>query len=276
MNGRTSSYEWPSTVTWSSCMHSSSAAWVFGDARLISSTSSRLAKTGPGRNSNSFERWLKTLTPVTSDGSRSGVNCRREKEQSIDRANAFASVVLPTPGRSSMIRWPSASRERTVNCSVSAGACTTPARFATMRPIDSSEPIRVAALRSGSSISAPSGNAAQFRARSRHVLLDGALVPLPVVPPSFWVASTKPEAALARGQGWQPWQEGGWALAPRDRGPEAGMYCWKGHLLRHQLHDLVEDLGCNSLLRRLRDPPLPRCGDQHDLVLARVETDVFS
>src|SRR6266487_530479 len=56
------------------------------------------------------------------------------------------------------------------------------------------------------------------------------LVPLPVMPPSFWVASTKPEAALARGQGWQPWQERGWALAPRDRGPEAGMYCWTGHL----------------------------------------------
>ena len=49
------------------------------------------------------------------------------------------------------------------------------------------------------------------------------------MPPSFWVASTKPEAALARGQGWQPWQEGGWTLAPRDRGPEAGMYCWMGH-----------------------------------------------
>ncbi len=27
---------------------------------------------------------------------------------------------------------------------------------------------------------------------------------------SFWVASTKPEAALDRGQGWLPWQgEGG-------------------------------------------------------------------
>jgi hypothetical protein len=27
-------------------------------------------------------------------------------------------------------------------------------------------------------------------------------VPLPVMPPSFWVASTKPGAALARSQGW--------------------------------------------------------------------------
>ena len=85
-------------------MHSSSAACVFGDARLISSTSSRFANTGPGRNSNSFVRWLKTFTPVTSEGSRSGVNCRRENEQSIDRASALASIVFPTPGKSSMIR----------------------------------------------------------------------------------------------------------------------------------------------------------------------------
>src|SRR5436309_10145167 len=47
---------------------------------------------------------------------------------------------------------------------------------------------------------------------------------------SLWVASTKPEGALARSQGWQPWQERGWALAPRDRGPEAGRCCWMGHL----------------------------------------------
>jgi hypothetical protein len=47
--------------------------------------------------------------------------------------------------------------------------------------------------------------------------------------PRFWVVSTKPEAALARGQGWWPWQERGWALAPRDRGPEAGVYCLEGH-----------------------------------------------
>src|SRR5215211_6380396 len=49
--------------------------------------------------------------------------------------------------------------------------------------------------------------------------------------PSSWVASTKPEAALVRGQGWTPWQGRGWALAPRDRGPGAGKYCWEGHWL---------------------------------------------
>ena len=61
-------------------------------------------KTGPGRNSNSFVFWLKTLTPVTSVGSRSGVNWSRENERWSERASDFASTVFPTPGKSSMIR----------------------------------------------------------------------------------------------------------------------------------------------------------------------------
>src|SRR5438128_1919658 len=134
-NGRASSYVSPSTVTCCSCMHSSNAAWVFGDARLISSTRRRLANTGPGRNSNSFARWLKTFTPVTSDGSRSGVNWRRENDTSSERASAFASIVFPTPGKSSRIRCPSATRQRTQRRSVSAGAWTTCARFSTMASI---------------------------------------------------------------------------------------------------------------------------------------------
>src|SRR5919197_2157996 len=146
MNGRASSYVTPSIVTCCSCMHSSSAAWVFGEARLISSTSRRLANTGPGRNSNSFERWLKTLTPVTSDGSKSGVNWIRENETSSERASAFASIVLPTPGKSSRIRWPSATRQRTHSRSVSCGAWTMRARFARTAPI-----VRAASrVRSGS------------------------------------------------------------------------------------------------------------------------------
>ncbi len=132
MNGRPSSYVVPSIVTWFSCMHSSSAACVFGEARLISSTRSMFANTGPGRNSNSFERWLKTLTPVMSDGSRSGVNWTREKEQSSERASALASIVFPTPGKSSMIRWPSLIRQRTHRRSVSSGACTTRPRLSRM------------------------------------------------------------------------------------------------------------------------------------------------
>src|SRR3954464_4209318 len=124
----------PSTVTCASCMHSRSADCVFGDARLTSSTSRRFAKTGPCRKSNSFVRWSKTLTPVMSVGSRSGVNWIRENVQSSERASAFASIVLPTPGKSSMIRWPSATRQRTTSFSVSSDACTTRPRFATIAP----------------------------------------------------------------------------------------------------------------------------------------------
>src|SRR4051812_37442602 len=112
-------------------MHSSRAACVFGEARFTSSTSSRLVKTGPARNSKVFVRWSKTFTPVTSEGSRSGVNCRREKSQSSVRASAFANIVFPTPGKSSMIRCPSATRQRTTSRSVSSAAWTTRRRLAT-------------------------------------------------------------------------------------------------------------------------------------------------
>src|SRR5712691_1105603 len=128
-------------------MHSSSAACVFGDARLISSTSRRFAKTGPGLNANSFERWSKTFTPVTSDGSRSGVNCMREKDTSSERARAFASIVFPTPGKSSRIRWPSLTRLRTQSWSVSAGACTTRARLSvTARIVSAAAAVSARAL----------------------------------------------------------------------------------------------------------------------------------
>src|SRR5690348_13281444 len=132
MNGASSGYVTPSTDTCRSSMHSSSAAWVFGEARFTSSTRRRLANTGPGRNSNSFCCWLKTLTPVTSDGSRSGVNWRRAKLQSRERASALASIVLPTPGKSSMIACPSATRQRTTSRRVSSGAWTTRPRFSTI------------------------------------------------------------------------------------------------------------------------------------------------
>ena len=107
MNGRARWWVAPSIVTCTSCMHSSSADWVLGLARLISSTSTRLANTGPGRNSNSFDCMLNTLTPVMSEGSRSGVAWMRANSQSSDRAIDFASIVLPTPGKSSRMMWPS-------------------------------------------------------------------------------------------------------------------------------------------------------------------------
>src|SRR3954469_16036419 len=96
-------------------MHSRRADWVLGEARLISSPTTMLANTPPGRNSNSRLFWLNTETPVTSEGSRSGVNWIRRTEQSMLRASALLSIVLPTPGTSSMRRCPSASSTTSVD-----------------------------------------------------------------------------------------------------------------------------------------------------------------
>ena len=51
MNGGARLYVVPSTVTWCSSMASRRADCVLGDARLISSARTRLAKMPPGRNS---------------------------------------------------------------------------------------------------------------------------------------------------------------------------------------------------------------------------------
>src|SRR5262245_7958132 len=131
MNGRASSCVCTSTVTLRSCMHSSRPDCVFGEARLISSTSTTLAKIGPGRNSKRPSRWLKTFVPTTSAGSRSAVHCTRANCRSSARATDRASVVLPTPGRSSMRMCPSATMQtrtrsssslRTSTASVTASA----------------------------------------------------------------------------------------------------------------------------------------------------------
>ena len=68
----------PSIVTWYSCIASSSAAWVFGGVRLISSASSTFVNTGPGENASSPAR--RVIVPVRSDGSMSGVNWTRRKD----------------------------------------------------------------------------------------------------------------------------------------------------------------------------------------------------
>ena len=97
-NGGPSRRVSPSVVTCRSCIASSSAACVFGGARLISSASRRLAKIGPGRNSKSDSRWLKIDEPVTSDGIRSGVNWMREKSIDATCANERAIRVFARPG----------------------------------------------------------------------------------------------------------------------------------------------------------------------------------
>ena len=57
MNGRGTSWVIPSTVTCPSSITSSSAAWVFGEARLISSASTMSWKIGPGWNSKLPRCW---------------------------------------------------------------------------------------------------------------------------------------------------------------------------------------------------------------------------
>ena len=61
------------------------------------------------------------------------MNWSRENERSSERATDFASIVFPTPGKSSMIRCPSAMRQRTHSSSVARGARTARSRFSTTR-----------------------------------------------------------------------------------------------------------------------------------------------
>ena len=88
----------PSIETWLSAIASSSADWVRGEARLISSARRMWVKIGPSWKRKLWVPGSKTDTPTMSDGSRSGVNCTRLKDAPIERASDLASVVLPVPG----------------------------------------------------------------------------------------------------------------------------------------------------------------------------------
>src|SRR5438067_4659996 len=92
-------------------MASSSALWVFGVARLISSARSRLVKSGPGWNSkrrcpssSSVTMWV----PVMSAGIRSGVNWTRAKSSFSTLASERTRTVLPRPGTPSRSTCPPA------------------------------------------------------------------------------------------------------------------------------------------------------------------------
>ena len=98
----------PSIVTCRSCIASSSAACVFGGARLISSASRRFVKIGPGRKLEVASRWFQIDEPVTSEGIRSGVNWMRANRMPVTCANERAVSVLASPGTSSSRTWPSA------------------------------------------------------------------------------------------------------------------------------------------------------------------------
>ena len=102
----------PPTVTWYSCIASSSAACVFGGVRLISSARMMFAKTGPGMNrmcaraggaSSSM-----TSVPRMSDGIRSGVNWMRLNFRCTASASVLISSVLASPGTPRSRQWPPA------------------------------------------------------------------------------------------------------------------------------------------------------------------------
>src|SRR5215471_5162925 len=120
--GGASSYVVPSIVTCRSCIASSSAACVFGGARLISSESKRFVKIGPGRNSKSPSRWFQIDAPVTSEGMRSGVNWMRVKRMLSTCANERAARVFARPGKSSSSTCPLARKPQ----STSSSACRFP------------------------------------------------------------------------------------------------------------------------------------------------------
>src|SRR5579863_9934028 len=120
-NGSGSAWVWVPTVTRRSCMAWSSAAWVFGGVRLISSARTRLWKMGPGKNRTtrrlaapSASSWS-TSVPVMSAGSKSGVNWTRPKERSRASPSDATRSVLASPGTPTSSAWPRAKSATSIN-----------------------------------------------------------------------------------------------------------------------------------------------------------------
>ena len=89
----------PSMLTCRSSIDSRRADCAFGDALFSSSASSTLEKTGPGRKTGWPWSRSKIIAPVTSDGSRSAVNCTRRNSRPNDLASAFAKSRLSYSGK---------------------------------------------------------------------------------------------------------------------------------------------------------------------------------
>jgi hypothetical protein len=108
--GSGSSWRLPPAETWRSTIDSSSAAWVLGGVRLISSASTTLAKIGPGakrkvRSEVSGSIWSRSV-PVMSEGIRSGVNWILAKPRCRVLARLEIISVLARPGTPSSRQWP--------------------------------------------------------------------------------------------------------------------------------------------------------------------------
>ena len=102
----------PLTVTWYSCIASSSAACVLGGVRLISSARITFANTGPGMNRISRRPVARsssmTSVPMMSDGIRSGVNWMRLNLRWTACASVLISSVFARPGTPRSRQWPPA------------------------------------------------------------------------------------------------------------------------------------------------------------------------
>ena len=105
-------------LTWRSAMASSRADCTLAGARLISSASTRLAKTGPSSVSNRSVDGRQTWVPTMSAGIRSGVNCSREKLPPTTSARVRTASVLATPGTPSSRTWPRASRPTSIRSTI--------------------------------------------------------------------------------------------------------------------------------------------------------------
>src|SRR3954447_7602704 len=108
---------WP-IVTWPSCMTSSSALWTFAGARLISSASRKLQKTGPSSVAKPPVSGRKMRVPTRSAGTRSGVNCRRLNDPPSTSATVLTVSVLARPGTPSSSTWPPASSATSTRSSI--------------------------------------------------------------------------------------------------------------------------------------------------------------
>src|SRR5207245_1698669 len=102
----------------------------------------RGVRTGPGRNwkDRSFGLW--SDPPVTSLGGRAGGHWTRRKSARIERASARASIVLPTPGTSSMSTWPRASSAATTVSTAARLPSTTRSTLSTSRAASGLSAIR--------------------------------------------------------------------------------------------------------------------------------------
>ncbi len=101
----------PYTDTCFSSMASSRADWTFGGVLFISSARTMFENTGPSLNSIFLVSGLKTIFPVTSEGSISGVNCILLNCKPRCLENSDASIVLASPGTLSISMWLFVNRE---------------------------------------------------------------------------------------------------------------------------------------------------------------------